>query len=85
MRRGEDQDRGQKKRRGQDKTGWKHVVWSYRFGPLLELAEHADDVFEVGGERGVVEREVPLPGSAALSNNNTPFSDFTMTFDIQQN
>lgn len=42
------------------------AVGSHRFGPLLELGEHPIDVFKVGGERGVVEREVPLPGGAAL-------------------
>lgn len=39
---------------------------SHRFGVLLKVRKHPFEVFEVGGERSVVEREVPLPGGAAL-------------------
>ena len=39
---------------------------SYRFGVVLEILKHIFDVFEVGGERGVMEGEVPLPGGTAL-------------------
>lgn len=36
---------------------------------MVKIFEHLLDVFEVGGERGVVEGEVPLPGSTALQRN----------------
>lgn len=58
---------------------------SYRFGSLLELGEHPFDVFEVGGERGVVEGEVPLPGGTALRINTETISDFNMTLHVSGN
>lgn len=55
-------------------------VYSYRFGSHIEVCEHLFDVFEVGGERGVVEREVPLPGGTALQINTETITDFKFKF-----
>lgn len=41
-------------------------VSNYRFGPFLEIAEHALDVFEVGGKRSIMKGKIPLPGCATL-------------------
>lgn len=56
--------RKRKNRRRKRSKRWSGAP--HRFGSLLELAEHAFDVLEVGGEGGVVEGEVPLPGGTAL-------------------
>lgn len=44
-------------------------VSNYRFGPFLEIAEHALDVFEVGGKRSIMKGKIPLPGCATLWQN----------------
>lgn len=56
------------------------VGYPYRFGSHLKVCEHLFDVFEVGGERGIVEREVPLPGSTALQINTETITDFKFKF-----
>lgn len=55
-------------------------VYSYRFGSHLKVCEHLFDVFEVGGEWGIVEWEVPLPGGTSLQINTETITDFKFKF-----